>query len=161
MRTGRHIALVLFAITSLASASAQQPAADPKVNATAATLQDFKMRIDQYVSVRKKAAGSAPALKETKDPAQIKAAEEGLSAAIRAARPDARPGDIFTTEIQAAFRRLLAPELKGEDGEQAKKILKDDAPASVPLKVNAKYPEGKPLPTVPSNLLLNLPKLPP
>jgi hypothetical protein len=38
--------------------------------------------------------------------------------------------------------------------------LKDDAPAAVPLKVNAKYPEGAPLPTVPADLLANLPTLP-
>ncbi len=55
---------------------------------------------------------------------------------------------------------MLAPELKGHDGAHAKEVLKDDAPPSVPLKVNAPYPEGKALPTVPTNLLINLPKLP-
>jgi len=30
----------------------------------------------------------------------------------------------------------------------------------VPLKVNATYPEGNPLPTTPPNVLQNLPKLP-
>jgi hypothetical protein len=38
--------------------------------------------------------------------------------------------------------------------------MKEDAPAKVPLKVNATYPEGKPLPTVPPNILENLPQLP-
>ena len=33
-------------------------------------------------------------------------------------------------------------------------------PKRVPLKVNATYPEGNPLPTTPPNVLLNLPKLP-
>ena len=44
----------------------------------------------------------------------------------------------------------------------AKEILKDDAPApgTVPFKVNAKYPENQPLPTVPANVLLSLPALP-
>ena len=60
------------------------------------------------------------------------------------------------------FRRLLAPELKGEDGRDAKAVLKDDAPApgSVPFKVNAKYPENQPRPSVPANLLLKLPLCP-
>jgi hypothetical protein len=37
-----------------------------------------------------------------------------------------------------------------------------NAPASgtVPFKVNAKYPESQPLPSVPANLLLTLPSLP-
>jgi hypothetical protein len=136
------------------------PVSDPRVNATAATLQDFKTRVDRYIALRKMAASSAPALKQTANPSEIKAAEDGLAAAIRAARPDAQAGDILTPGVQAVFRKLLAPELKGHHGEHAKAILKDDAPPSVPLKVNAKYPEGKPLPTVPSNLLVNLPKLP-
>jgi hypothetical protein len=64
--------------------------------------------------------------------------------------------------VQPVFRRLLAPELKGEDGHDAKAVLKDDAPApgTVPFKVNAKYPESQPLPSVPANLLLTLPALP-
>ena len=72
------------------------------------------------------------------------------------------PARYFTPEIRSVFRRLLAPELKGPDGRDIKKILKDDAPApgSVPFKVNAKYPDGQPLPTVPVNLLLSLPELP-
>ena len=75
-------------------------------------------------------------------------------------RRRAQPGDIFTPDIRAKFRRLLAPELKGEDGRDAKEIVKDDAPSSIAFKVNAPYPEGAPLPTVPANLLLNLPPLP-
>ena len=52
--------------------------------------------------------------------------------------------------------------MKGEEGRDAKAIIKDDAPApgTVAFKVNAKYPEDQPKPTMPSNLLLNLPPLP-
>jgi hypothetical protein len=139
---------------------ADTPVGDPRVNQSAATLQDFKGRVDRYIALRKTAAGSAPALKQTSNPADIKAAQGGLAAAIRAARADAQPGDILTPDVQAVFRKALAPELKGHDGAHAKEVLKDDAPASVPLKVNAPYPEGKALPSVPTNLLINLPKLP-
>jgi hypothetical protein len=75
-------------------------------------------------------------------------------------RAGAAPGEIFTPEIRAGFRRLLSPQLKGEDGQDAKAIMKDDAPAAVALKVNADYPENKTLATVPAKLLLNLPTLP-
>ena len=70
--------------------------------------------------------------------------EDGAVAAkIQAARAGAKQGDIFTAEMRPVFRRLLAPELKGEEGRDAKAIIKDDAPApgTVPFKVNAKYPE--------------------
>jgi len=106
------------------------------------------------------AAKDAPSFSETKDPAKIKAAEEALAARIQTLRASAQPGDIFTAAIQKTFRKLLAPELKGEEGKDTKATLKDDAPKAVPLKVNSKYPEKAALPTVPSNLLLSLPTLP-
>jgi len=67
---------------------------------------------------------------------------------------------VITPEIAAAFRRSLYPELKGDDGHDAKEIIKDDAPTNITFKVNAKYPEGAPVPTVPANLLIKLPTLP-
>ena len=54
----------------------------------------------------------------------------------------------------------MHPELKGPAGSDARKVLKDDAPSAVPLKVNAKYPSSATLPTVPSTVLLNMPPLP-
>jgi hypothetical protein len=130
------------------------------VNPDAAVIQDFKTRVDAYLTLRKEAVKGAPPLKETKDPAKIKAAQDAMSAQIRAARVNAKHGDVFTPEITAKFRRLLYPEVKGDDGHDAKAIIKDDAPTNIPLKVNAKYPDGASLPTVPANLLLNLPTLP-
>ena len=149
------------------SSAPQAPLVTPEarakgVNPHAAILADFKERVDGYMQVRKDAIKDAPPLKETSDVAKIKAAQDGMAAQIRAARPNAKQGDVFTPEIVAQFRRLLYPELKGEDGRDAKEILKDDAPspASIPFKVNAKYPDGAPVPTVPASLLISLPTLP-
>jgi hypothetical protein len=136
--------------------------ADAKnVNPSGATLLDFKKRIDTYLRLQRQMAGDTPPLKQTNDPAEISAAEHALEAKIRAARTDAQPGDIFTPEIRAEFRKLLAQPMKGETKTDAKAVVKDDAPASVPLKVNARYPDGATLPTVPTALLKNLPTLPP
>jgi hypothetical protein len=135
---------------------------DPKVNPNAAVMADFKARVEKYADLHKQLAKGAAAQKETSDPAQINAAKTALAAKIQAARSNAKHGEIFTPEIRAEFRRLLRPELKGEDGRDAKAILKDDAPApgSIPFKVNAKYPDSQPLPTVPAKLLITLPPLP-
>ena len=113
-------------------------------------------------TLHKDLAKGAAKQKEDTNAEQINAQKTALAAKIQAARADAKQGDIFTPEIRPVFRRLLAPELKGEDGRDAKAILKDDAPApgTVPFKVNAKYPENQPKPTMPANLLLNLPPLP-
>jgi hypothetical protein len=105
-----------------------------KVNPDAQLLQDFKQRVDKYMELHNRAEKKGPALKETDDPAKIKASQ--------------------------VFRRLMYPEIKGPDGAETKKVIKEDAPAAITLKVNAKYPENAPLPTVPPNLLANLPQLP-
>jgi hypothetical protein len=132
------------------------------VNPRAAVLDDFKERIEDYVDVRGKAIRDGDKLRETDNPAELTTRQAALAARIAALRANAKHGDVFTPEIRNTFRRLLAPELKGEDGRDTKAVLKDDAPppGSVPLKINAKYPEGLPRPTVPANLLLNLPALP-
>lgn len=159
MRT--HLAAVAFmaSLISLTPAAAQQKSAVPP-NPDAVVQLDFKKRIDAYVALHDQAVKDVGSLKPTRDPAEIKAAQHALAQRIAAARADAKPGDIFTPEIRARFRELLRPQLKGEDGRDAKQIVKDDAPAKVPFKVNAPYPEGAPLPTVPANILLNLPTLP-
>jgi hypothetical protein len=133
-----------------------------KVNPDAQTLQDFTKRVDAYMDVHKRLEKRAPPLKTTDDPAKIKASQDGLAAAIRAERKTAKQGEIFTPEIAALFRRLMHPETKGAQGADTRKAMKEDAPSpkTVPIKVNAVYPEGAPLPSVPPNLLADLPKLP-
>ncbi len=155
-----RVAIGAGAYVPSASVRATVPAAQPVVNETARLLADFRARVDKYVELRKKAAKDGPRLKETTDPAAIKAAQESLAAHIRSLRADARPGDIFTTEVRPVFRRLLAPEMKGEKGRETKATIAEDGPLSVPLKINAKYPDAAPLPTVPANVLASLPPLP-
>lgn len=135
---------------------------DPSVNPDAALMADFKARVDTYVALHKELAKGGAKLKETNDPKKIEEAKAWLAAKLQGARADAKHGDIFTPPMRAKIRRLLAPELKGEDGRDAKEVLKDDAPApgTIKFKVNAKYPESQPLPSVPANFLLTLPPLP-
>jgi hypothetical protein len=159
----RVATVVVLSCGLLAAAlGGQQPTAgNNKVNPDAALLQDFKHRIDAYVKLHKRLEKQAP-LKETEDPAKIKASQDALAAAIRSETANARQGDIFTPEIANLFRRLMYPEVKGQKGAETKAALKEDAPSpkAVSLKVNARYPEEAPLPTVPPNLLASLPQLP-
>jgi len=153
---------VLMCLALVCAMHARDGLAQERVNPTAQVLQDYQKRIDEYVDLRNDLKKQAPPAKETNDPAHIRAAQDGLAKRLREARRNARAGDIFTLPVRQVFRRLMYPELKGVEGAEAKQMLKEDAPApaSVPLKVNAKYPEDEPLPTVPPNLLAALPKLP-
>ena len=127
MRQLRYIpiAILLCLLLSCAGAAQEKPfpstqqkpsPSAPAVNADAATLADFKGRLTKYIELQKDLADDSPPLKETSDPAKIDAAQEVLAVKIRAARMDAKPGDIFTPQTRALFRRLMYPELKGEDG---------------------------------------------
>lgn len=148
--------ILVLSCASLAAGDAQPPAANPD----ALVLKEFKDRVDHYMDLRKRLEKASPPLKQTDNPAEIRVAQEALAAGIREARADARQGDIFTPEAAKLFRRLLSPSTKGPEGAETKKSIAEDAPTAVPLKVNARYPEGQPLPTVPPNVLANLPQLP-
>lgn len=135
---------------------------DGDVNATAATLVEFRQRVERYMDLREDVVDEVGEAAVTSDPAVIWAREQALAARIRARRANAKHGDIFTPETRTLFRRLLRPELKGEQGEDIRAKLQDDAPApgAVPLEVNATYPAGLPYPTTPAVVLAVLPVLP-
>ena len=114
------------------------------------------------MALHNKLEKEAPPLKETKDPAQIKASQVVLAQKIREARKDAKPGEIFTPEIRQLLRRLMYPETKGPDGAETKAAMAEEKQElkDVKLRVNADYPDNAPLMTVPPNILAALPKLP-
>ena len=151
------IAFALFSLWASSSlAIAQETNPDAKLQV------DYQERIKKYVELHKNAAKDAPPIKETKDAAAIKAAQDALAAKIRALRPNARQGEIFTPEVAKLVRKLMHPQVTGAQGAETKEAMKEDAPPpkAVPVKVNARYPDEQPLPTMPPNLLANLPKLP-
>jgi hypothetical protein len=158
---GRWAAVVACSAVLAASAgtASQKPAGQPP-NPDALVLVDFRKRIDAYVDLHDEVNKGRAKQEETHAPGKIREAQLALAERIRAVRTNARPGDIFTPEIRSAFRRLMYPELRGAEGRETKSTLKEDAPKGVRLKVNAAYPEGTALPTVPPNLLAALPQLP-
>ena len=157
--------IFVLAVSFLPSAAAraqQKPAgvkALPGVNHDAQVIADFKARVDEYVALRKKADDSAPPLKKTDEPRDIREAQQGLVERIGAARSTAKHGDIFTPEIAALFRRVLRPEAREKD---AKTMMKEDKPAvaAVTFKINGPYPDKQPLASSPPEMLAKLPPLP-
>jgi hypothetical protein len=160
------------------SETTKEKAAAENANPDALVLADFQKRVEVYMAIHRDAAKEAPALKETNDPAKIKRAQEAFAARIRAARANAREGDIMTPEIRNKFRRLMysvvqGPAAQGTSGsaKAVKADVKDELKENreeqqeeggrpVLLKVNATYPPDTPLPSTPPQLLMTLPKLP-
>jgi hypothetical protein len=102
-----------------------------------------------------------PKLPEQTDPRQIDTHQRALAALIQAQRKAAKQGDLLTPAMQQRIRALLRPVFTGEDGRQIKaEILDKEYKGNVKLAINGRYPDEVPISTVPTQVLLALPKLP-
>jgi hypothetical protein len=134
----------------------------PRVNRNSVIIKDFESRVTDYVKLSKKAASGPAAPKQTESAAKLKEYQLALAAKIRAARPQAKQGDIFTPDVKKVFQRLIAASFAGPKGETLRASLRHAEPVKLlNLQVNDNYPEGVPLQSTPPSLLLDLPKLPP
>jgi len=149
----RFPAIVILALTI--GAGIASAAEDPQ----SAIIQDFEKRVSAYVQLHKTAESSLPKLKTTPEEEKISHHQHELARAIRTARSEAKPGDIFTPQIAGEFRRLIGMAMKA-DGKEIAASLQHSEPVRLHLRVNESYPANVPLQSTPPSLLLNLPKLP-
>jgi hypothetical protein len=105
-----------------------------------------------------------PPLGVQSTPEQIVSHKQALESAIRKARSGAQQGDILGAPLRERFVKVVRSETQGRSGTAVKKTIREDNPnqaaKTVPLAVNARYPDAPPLSTVPPTLLLRLPTLP-
>lgn len=134
----------------------------PAVNQDSLVAASFENSVKEYVKLHNKAKAGLPKLKPTDSAHQINQYQRLLATRIRAARSDAKPGDMFTPEVSQLFKRLIATTFQGPDAAKIRASLRNAEPVSnIPLQVNAVYPERLPLQSTPPSVLMNLPELPP
>jgi hypothetical protein len=139
-------------------ADSAQPVVSP---ADKRTIKGFEGRVKRYVQLRERMKGQVPKLFKDSTPEQIAAFEKASVEALRAARADARPGDMFTVDISQFIRTMLKREFKGPERQELRKVVLDNETGSpVPLKINYPYPDPKEFAEMPPSLLLKLPQLP-
>ncbi len=143
-------------LLALATTGLPQPA-----NPDSALIQDFENRIADYVKLQHHAEGSVHGLKPTASSEKIPHHEHELAEQIRKARGAVAQGNIFTPEITAEFRRLIAMAMKGSDSRHVQESLRHAEPVRIPLRVDKSWPDGVPLQSTPPTLLINLPNLDP
>lgn len=150
------------------------PAAD--VDMDAKVLAKFQHEIEDYMEEHRELVHRMPNVGPNATAEEIAAHRDKMSKAIQAERRNAKQGDIFRPEVEAAFRRIIAHELAGPEKEQVVQAIRqgnpevesvpDQAdptrvhPASVRVAVNATYNEEAPVSSMPPTLLLKLPQLP-
>src|SRR5688500_3423128 len=153
---------VLAILTTLVLATGcsepeSKPPADPRV----AQYDDFAKRLAAYMQVRDSVEDIVGDLDPTKSQAEIATRASTLAAAIIAARPNAKPGDIFTPEIATVLATMIKEEYgrRPDTVQETRGDAQDELPNFEP-KVNSLYPTTYPLATFPPKLLPLLPPLP-
>ena len=158
MWVDRKIGICLLAIT-LSTGLAAESSRQASGGNDAAAIRDFDARVQQYVAHRKKDAGTLPG--QTNSATKLDEKREQIRTKAQAGRTDAKRGEIFDPAISAYFRKQIAAAFTGTRGKRVSSSLRRSEPVKdMPLKVNAPYPDGVPLQSMPPTLLLKLPKLP-
>lgn len=156
LRTGMAVTVVGV----LAFMTYPTPSGQTRVNPDAARAAEFTKRVQEYVALHKKLEDTIPKLSKEATPEEIDRFQRALGRLIQDARPNAKPGDIFTKETRAYFRRQLVAVFSGPDGQQLKASIMDENPGPIKLQINGRYPDTIPLATMPPQVLAALPKLP-
>jgi hypothetical protein len=124
---------------------------------TRAALQTFAERVTAYTDLHRRLEAPLPPLTASTSERSTILNKKYVAAAMKAARPQARQGDIFTPAVEREIRTRIATALEG-DGAQA---LRRDRPLSRPFhpRVFDTYPDWGTDETPPA-LLAVLPPLP-
>ena len=132
-----------------------------RVDPTAAPIADFLKRVDEYVALRNRLAATIGPVDETKSQAEITLRAATLASNIKLERAQAKPGDLFTTEVATVFATLIHQEeqRRPDSVRETREDQQEELPDFVP-QVNEIYPTTYPLATFPAKLLPLLPKLP-
>jgi hypothetical protein len=132
-----------------------------QVETDSRVIADFQTRVQRYVELHRTLEGAMP-VPARENWAEVKAAIEALGVKIRAARENARQGDIFAPRIERWFRRRIAERLKDCDIDELLAALNEENPENLVLipQVNGAWPEEASLGPMPPKLLAGLPELP-
>jgi hypothetical protein len=137
--------------------------------AAADGAKEFQVAVQKYIDIQKKAVNSVPALgNSVTDAALIAQHEKRVADAIRALRPHAKQGEIFTPSAKKMIMSIVKQHTSGKEGAAARAVIlgegnpKSPEESAVPinLAVNAPYPTSAPLSTMPPSVLMALPTLP-
>ncbi len=137
---------------------AAAPAQDAQENAR--TLGDFMMRVKDYVALHTKHENTLPRIGDKASPEEMDRHQRALQALMSKARAGAKPGDIFTPDMQAFVRVITRRAFSRADGKNLVAMIMDENPVGLKIAVNQKYPTEVPLSTMPPDVLSALPKLP-
>ena len=155
MKTVTIIYVFIAILTVYASTALAQNGGSTKATASA-----FEERARQYAKRREEIESGMPALPKKATAEQVTAHKSLLIKKVLQDREAATRGQIFTPDSERMIRSIIAAQYPGRDGTALRKELAEAENKTVPIKVNALYPESAELLEMPPPLLLALPNLP-
>lgn len=160
--TGRILAAALIVASSMALVANRDrgPQTPPVQDRDARFVTDFQTRVKEYAALHQKLESTLGPFPTGSTPELINKHQRSLEHLIVRERAGAKKGDIFTEPIRAYFRRQLLRVLNGPGGRAIRDAIMDENTRAVRLTVNARYPDTLPRSTVPTQVLLALPRLP-
>ena len=160
---GLFLIVIGFAVTLVVGQKTDNPALAPPpviTPADKAATQIFENEVREYVKLRDKVRAQAPKLSKDATPEQINTYREALEDSMRAARKNARRGDLFKPQVADYIRRTLKTEFQGKDRKDIRDIVFETELQGVVLRVNYPYAQSAELSEMPATLLSKLPQLP-
>ncbi len=156
---GAGLALALAHVRIPTISSSRE--ADAQIETDSRVIADFQTRVQRYVELHRTLEGAMP-VPAPDDWAAVWAALEALGVKIRAARKNARQGEIFAPDIERWFRRTIAGCLKDCNTDELLATLNEENPEDLVLipRINGAWPEEASLGPMPPKLLAGLPELP-
>jgi len=164
MKQTMFVTVVVCALLATTSTVAQDKSAlaPPAVISPAdkTTIQTFEKQVSAYVDLRNKLRANAPKLSKDSTPEQIHAYRTALEQSLRAARANAKRGDLFRPETADYIRRTLKIEFQGKDRAELRDTIFETETQGVVLRVNYPYAQSAEFSEMPATLLTKLPQLP-
>jgi hypothetical protein len=145
--------VMLFALTVIVLSSERMA-----TTARSGSFSVFQERVSEYTRLRQQIIRHLQT--DRLDDDADAGIRRALAAAIRAARYDARAGDVFGVEMSSRILGMVRADLSARAPRDRDAIL-FEVPAVAGVRVNDGYPDGAPLATVPPLLLMQLVPLPP
>ena len=156
-----RIALIVFALAATATAQdAAAVAAEPVPGVDPIVVADFENRVREYTKQREALEATLPPLSKQTTAEEITAHKAALLKKVLADRKGAKHGYIFTPAAAKAIRMIIAAHFTGRDSMELRKEVAEAENKTVPVAVNAVYPEAAELLQMPPKLLIALPDLP-
>ena len=148
--------LIALLACSFVIASGQTPPGQ----ITDPVITDFETRAKSYAKERERIERSLPPLSKQATPEEVAAHKAAFLKAVQASRSGLKQGAIFTPEIAAHLKKVIAVQLSPTDRAELRKEVIEAENKGVAVRVNYPYPERQEILEMPATLLQVLPQLP-